>query len=268
MPKYNITTENAKLHITKGNSKIGKTIYSFSTLPGNKEHLLYVNGELLTDVPGTCTNLCEGCFGACYAVNSAKLHHNAVIRAWAENTLLLRNKPKDLFKEIDALINRKNMRYLKTGNLEKRGITTWRWNVSGEIQNVSELKLMNDLAKKHPEVQFGIYTKNFIALAKLLDEIRDTEPNFCVNISQWHHVADWFLSKYPGKCNVFEYDDSNLKHHELLEDDVKRLAEVKHCPAVTKQGHHAKNAKGEDITCDQCKRCYNKRGWETAVYSH
>ena len=101
MPKYSITLENAKLHISKGNSKIGKTIYNFSTLPGNQHYMLYVKGELLTDVPGTCTNLCAGCFGACYAVNSVKLHHNCTVRAWAENTLLLRNKPKELFNEID-----------------------------------------------------------------------------------------------------------------------------------------------------------------------
>lgn len=268
MPKYNITIENAKLHITKGNTKIGKTIYSFSTLPGNKEHLLYAKGELLTDIPGTCTNLCKGCFGACYAVNSAKLHHNAVIKAWAENTLLLRNKPMETFKMIDEYITKKNIKYYKTQDMGNRGITTWRWNVSGEIQNVTELLLMNDLARKHPEVQFGIYTKNFFALSRLLDKIGDTESNFCVNVSQWHHVADWFLEKYPGKCNVFEYDDSNLKHHDLSEEDVKRLSEIKHCLAVTKQGRHAKNAAGEDITCDHCKRCYTKRGWTTAVYSH
>ena len=76
MALYNIKLADAKLHITKGNSKIGKTIYSFSTLPGNKEHLIYAKGILLTDVPGTCSQLCEGCFGACYAVNSARLHHN------------------------------------------------------------------------------------------------------------------------------------------------------------------------------------------------
>lgn len=268
MPKYSITLENAKLHISKGNSKIGKTIYNFSTLPGNQHYMLYVKGELLTDVPGTCTNLCAGCFGACYAVNSVKLHHNCTVRAWAENTLLLRNKPKELFNEIDALITKKNAKYSKTQNLDDRGVTTWRWNVSGEIQNVSELKLMNWLAKRHSEVQFGIYTKNFLALELLLKEIGDTEPNFCVNVSQWHHVADWFLKKYPGKVNVFEYDDSNLKHHDLSEEDVRRLSEIKHCPAVTKQGHHAKDANGEDITCDKCKRCYTKRGWTTAVYSH
>ena len=50
MAKYQI--KKARLHISKGNTKIGKGIYSFSTLPGNKKHMIYANGELLTDVPG------------------------------------------------------------------------------------------------------------------------------------------------------------------------------------------------------------------------
>lgn len=268
MAKYQINKETAKLHVTKGNSKIGKTIYSFSTLPGNKEHMLYAKGELLTDIPGTCTTLCDGCFGACYAVNSAKLHHNAVIRAWAENTILLREDPKGLFQQISDMITQKNAKYYETKGVAPRGITTWRWNVSGEIQTYSELILMNDLAKRHPEVMFSIYTKNFVALAKLLDTLGETEPNFVINISQWHHVADEIIAKYPGKCNVFEYDDSNLKHHGLPEEDVSRLSKITHCPAVTKQGHHAKTPNGEDITCDKCKRCYRKTGQTTAVWSH
>ena len=268
MALYVIKLEDAKLHVTKGNSKIGKTIYNFSTLPGNTEHLLYAHGILLTDVPGTCTNLCEGCFGACYAVNSAKLHHNAVIKAWAENTLLLRHNAAQLFGEIDQLITDKNAKYQKTKDPKDLKITLWRWNVSGEIEDVTQLVLMNTLAKAHPEVKFGIYTKNFDALARFLDVVGESEPNFCINVSQWHHVADEFLKKYAGKCNVFEYDDSNLKHHDLSEEDVERLSKIPHCPAVTKAGHHAKLPNGDDITCDHCKNCYTKTGRTVAVYSH
>ena len=268
MALYVIKLEDAKLHVTKGNSKIGKTIYNFSTLPGNSEHLLYAKGVLLTDIPGTCTNLCDGCFGACYAVNSARLHHNAVIKAWGENTLLLRYKTDVLFDQINALINEKNKKYYETKDPKDLKVTLWRWNVSGEIQSVNELALMNALAKKHPEVMFGIYTKNFEALGTLLDLLGDTEPNFVVNISQWHHVADEVIKKYAGKCNVFEYDDSNLKNHDLSPEDVERLSHITHCPAVTKEGHHAKLPNGEDITCDHCKRCYTKTGRITAVYSH
>lgn len=263
MALYNIKIEDAQLHITKGNSKIGKTIYSFSTLPGNAEHLIYAKGILLTDVAGTCTHLCEGCFGACYAVNSARLHHNAVIKAWAENTLLLRHNPKALFKQIDAYISVRNRKGCKNPK-----ITTWRWNVSGEIQDAKELEMMNDLARKHREVNFGIYTKNFEAVSKFFRRHKDTAPNFVINISQWHHVADKILKKLNGKVNVFEYDDSNLKHNDLSIEDKERLSQMLHCRAVTATGKHATLPNGDPITCDLCKRCYTKTGNHTAVYAH
>ena len=92
-PKYIINHKNAKLHVSKGNSKIGKGVYNFSTLPGNEKNLLKLKtGTLLTDIPGTCSKHCSTCFSdGCYAVKSACLHSNVVIKAWAENTLLLRS---------------------------------------------------------------------------------------------------------------------------------------------------------------------------------
>ena len=41
-PKYHVDQAKAHLHLSRGNSKIGKGIWSFSTLPGNAEHMLYL----------------------------------------------------------------------------------------------------------------------------------------------------------------------------------------------------------------------------------
>lgn len=266
-PLYVVKASEAKLHITKGNSKVGKGIYTFSTLPGNEDNLLTINGTtLLTNIPGTCSKHCAGCFnGGCYAVNSAKLHHNAVVKAWAENTLLLRMGK--LFAEIDAFITAKNKKYEKTHNTEDAVVKTFRINVSGEIQSCSELESWDDLAAKHPEVTFGVYTKNYEALSEFIDKRGDSQSNFVINVSQWHGVADDFLRKYTG-VNVFEYDDSNRKNNELSEADKARLKNIQHCPAVTAEGKHAKTASGADITCDRCGRCYRKTGSITAVYAH
>lgn len=272
-PKYEVTTKDAKLSVVKGNSKIGKGIYAFSTLPGDEEHMLTItkDGEkiLLTSIPGTCSGNCDACFNnGCYAVNSAKLHHNAVIKAWAGNTLLLRSGK--LFDELEAYIQKKNKKYYESGDPDKIEIRTFRINVSGEVQDAAELRAWNELAKKHPEITFGIYTKNYDAVEQFIESepTHDTAANFVINISQWHGVADNFLAKYPGKFNVFEYDDSNLKHNELSEEDKARLAATPKCPAVDINGHHAKRPDGSDITCDMCKRCYRKTGKITAVYSH
>ena len=256
IPKYLIT--DAILHIAKGNSKIGKTIYAFSTLPGNEEHMLRAKGELLTSIPGTCTKHCEACFNNCYAVNSVRLHHNACIKAWGENTLLLRSG--NLEQALDE--------YISAQNKKKTKITLFRINVSGEIRDEKDLEIWDNVARKHPEVQFGIYTKNFEALDKFMETHGDSAPNFVINISQWHGVADEIIAKYKGKLNVFEYDDSNLKNNTFSEEDKERLKSVPKCPAVTKQGHHATSKDGTAITCDMCKRCYTKTGKATAVYAH
>lgn len=256
MAKYQIAA--GKLHITKGNSKIGKGIYSFSTLPGNEKHLVYANGELLTDIPGTCTKHCETCYNACYAFNSARLHHNAVIPAWAENTLLLRSGK--LEKAMDE--------YLTSQNKKKTKVEIMRIHVSGEFRSKEDIEMWDRIAQKHPETQFGVYTKNYEAVDAFMQEHGDTEPNFVINISQWHGVADEFLAKYPGKFNIFTYDDTNLKTCGLSEEERKRLSTLRRCPAVDEKGHHKKDAKGEPITCDRCTYCYKKSGKETAVYAH
>ena len=148
MAKYNTTLETATLHISKGNSKIGKGIYAFSTLPGNETHPIIVNGEVMTDITGTCSHHCDSCFNSCYAVKSAKLHHNAVIPAWSDNTLLLRSGR--LFDLLKAYINVKQK--------SKSPIEIFRVNVSGEIIDEKDLAMWNELAILHPEIKFGVYT--------------------------------------------------------------------------------------------------------------
>ena len=256
-PKYIITE--ARLHVAHGNSKIGNGIYAFSTLPGNEEYLLYAKGELLTNIPGTCSKHCKECFNnGCYACNSAKQYHNTVIPAWAENTLLLRSGKlkEELIKFFDQKAKTKNP------------VKIFRINVSGEIVSMEDLEMWNELAILYPQIKFGVYTKNFEALDEFMQKHKSTADNLCVNISQWHGCANSIIEKYSGHFNVFEYDDSNLKNNTLSEADKERLLKITHCPAVTSSGHHAKDKDGNDITCDKCGRCYRKTGKTTAVYAH
>lgn len=259
---YKAVDRTPVLHISEtGNSKIGRGIASFSTLPGDAAHMLYTkDGRLVTDEPGTCSENCDTCFKRCYAVNSAHRYHNTCIPAWLDNTLLLRRGK--LFKALDDYLTKKNAK-------KKVPITTFRINVSGEIQTPEEFREWNALAKKHPETMFAVYTKNYDALEIFLKEVGgESEPNFVINVSQWHGVADEFIRRNPTGYNIFEYDDSNKKSCELSEADKARLAKECHCPAVTREGKHAKTPAGEPITCDHCKRCYTKTGKVTAVWSH
>lgn len=274
-PKYKINPDHASLHVSQGNTKIGKEIWSFSTLPGNQEHMLTLSdGTLLTDVPGTCSKFCDGCFnGGCYAVRDAKLHNNATIPAWGENTILLRSGR--LWDELETFLT------LKNGKAEKiladahaagmdpdaalreaqkaARVKIFRIHVSGELEDVAQLRRWNLLALAHPEIRFGIYTKNYDALAEFLDEGADFAPNLVVNVSEWHGVAKPFLEKYSwAKLNVFVYDDH-------ADPEVEALP---HCPAVTREGHHALDASGNPIQCSVCRRCYTKTGRMTAVHAH
>ncbi len=272
-PKYVITESEAVLHISKGNSKMGKGVYSFSTLPGNADHMLILKHSiLLTNIPGTCSKYCNNCAkdGACYAWRDAKLHNNVTIRAWGENTLLLR--AGTVFEMIDDYLTEKNKRYKTSGGIKPAVVKTFRINVSGEIETVEELIGWNEIAKKHPEIQFGLYTKNYDALDSFIGVEGNSADNFVINVSQWHGCADDFLKKYPDKFNVFEYDDSKKKNAGgLSEAEIERLLKIPHCPAVNAKGKHAKDANGKDITCDHCKLCYSKRKGKAktiAVYAH
>jgi hypothetical protein len=148
-------------------------------------------------------------------------------------------------------------------------VKIFRIHVSGELEDVAQLRRWNLLALAHPEIRFGIYTKNYDALAEFLDSGERLVDNFVVNVSEWHGVAKEFLDAHPDcGLNVFEYDDSLQKDCGLDEAEKARLAKVPHCPAVTKEGHHATLADGSPITCDRCGRCYRKTGQRTAVYAH
>lgn len=255
-----------RLVITKGNSKLGKGIYTFSTLPGNASHLLCHKGSdvPLTTTPGTCGKHCETCFAhGCYAVNCALRYSAQVIPAWEANTLLLRSGK--LFDQIDAFITKKNSKKVQ--------VRIFRINVSGEIENVHQLCGWDNLARKHPETTFSLYTKNYEVLEQFLETRKKPAANLVINVSQWHGVADPFLRKHPpapDKFNVFEYDDSLLKRNFCATPPLERarLAALYHCPAVTPGGQHASTAGGKPITCDQCQRCYKKTGKTTAVYAH
>lgn len=148
-----VPTEKLKLSIVKGNSKLGKGIYAYSTLPGDAKHLLRTaTGDLLCDVPGTCTGNCEACFSrGCYAVNAAHRYPNTVIPAWAQNTELLRRDPEGTFDRINAFI-------------KKRNVKVFRINVSGELRSKEDLARWDDLARKNPGVRFCLYTKNYRAV--------------------------------------------------------------------------------------------------------
>ena len=223
--------EDSHIHVTDGNTKIGK-ILNISTLPTGgllkrKDWLIYTN------VKGTCGGCCENCERDCYAVNFCRRHNNSVIPSYAENTLMLREKPDQYFAELKDI-------------LLKNEEAALRVHVSGEFDSFDHMKRHMDLGREVDNIQY-FYTKRYAWLEKL-DNAGLIPENVRPTVSIWHNNY-----ANPNKFHEFIYDDGT-------DPEVAKLV---HCPAVDKNGHST------GVTCEECRRCINaKRGTKTAVYAH
>lgn len=265
--------EKTRINLSCGNNKIGHML-NWSTLPGNDEHKLIAKGRRITDIEGTCSKNCNGCFKNCYARRSILQHHNRVAEPWTKNTLMIRYRMEECFKQIDEAIREKNSKYYITGNISDLKYKFFRINVSGEIQSLEELEAWNMLAREHPEINFGVYSKNSKVLLAFFAKHGQTADNFCINVSEWHGVmADTIeqLKAMGAVFNVFEYDDSILASSALSAEEKKAQAAKPHCPAVgaTQENKHPINpATGAAWKCTECGACYRKNGSRRCVYSH
>lgn len=140
--------DNGQLHISisQKNGKLGN-IPQFNTLPGD-EPLSLSNGKVLTSIKGTCGGHCEGCKSACYAIRSAIYHHNSVVPAWGRNTVILRNEPEKVKREIKEFCNKNIVKY-------------FRFHTAGELESIDQLKLYCEICNENNDVIFYIYTKRF-----------------------------------------------------------------------------------------------------------
>lgn len=234
---YNINyNEEMVVSLVKGNSKLGKKVFAFNLMPGDKPISTKDKGEL-TNVWGTCVGCCDGCQNHCYAVRDTRRHHNKVIPSVGKNTVIMRHDMDKGFKQIkEALIKNK--------------AKVLRLHSSGEIMNYDYLLHMVKLAVEMPDVLFYFYTKRFAFMEQYLKECGALPENLVCNISEWKGNTEGY--QLDG-LNKFVYDDGT---------DPK-VAKLAHCPAVDKQG------KKTGVTCSQCQRCFSgNKGIVTAVYDH
>ena len=234
---YQINYEPAmRISLAKGNSKLGKGVYAFNLMPGNKPISTKDKGQL-TNVVGTCGGCCDGCEKYCYAVKDTRRYHNTVIPSVGKNTVIMRHDMDNGFKQVKDELMKKKVKVL-------------RWHSSGEIMTYNYLLHMVKMAVEFPSVQFYFYTKRFGFVEKYLNEYGDFPENLTCNISEWKGNTDGYNLK---GLNRFVYDDGTDPSMESLE----------HCPAVDKNGQ--KTGK----TCDSCGICFSgNQGIITAVYDH
>lgn len=239
VPVYSIKNDcDLHIRISKGNRKLG-TLPGFNTLAGD-EPLTLADGRVLTDIKGTCGGLCSLCKHNCYAIRFTKQHHNAVIPAYAINTLILRNEPEKLRTEINAYLQKHPTKY-------------FRFHTSGELESIEQLRLYADICNDNPETIFYIYTKAFDLLQAWFAELDcksvGVPENLVINLSAWKdNLVGYMSNAHFQECNIFEYDECHT-------------STFAHCPAIDKTGHET------GVTCSMCRRCMRK-GSHTAVYPH
>lgn len=127
-------------------------------------------------------------------------------------------------------------------------VELFRINVSGEVENPTQLLTWFSVAIACPDTKFYMYTKNTAVLEKTLEYAGNIPANLAINISQWDNTVE---NKFG--LQEFIYDDGS----------DKSLENVFHCPAVGKGGEST------GVKCSQCRRCTRRcDGQKTAVYAH
>lgn len=116
-----------KLCVSNGNSKIGR-IKNISVAP------------ILS-----CAGICKTCMHHCYDIK-AVLQYRNVSKARARNFVLLRDNPMEFYIQARKAIAK-----------QRKGL--FRWNVGGELYNLTYLQIIVKLAREFPETRFLLFTK-------------------------------------------------------------------------------------------------------------
>ena len=149
-----MTPEKAKLHISKGNRKIGM-VHNFSVAPVI-----------------TCAN-CSGCKDFCYDIK-AVIQYKNVLKARAENTALMLEDMAGTFEKIADYIRRRQVHKY------------FRWHVAGDIINYEYFCHMVDIARMFPEWTFWTYTKAYHIVNLWLYQNGRLPENLTVMFSVWN----------------------------------------------------------------------------------
>lgn len=232
-----------------GNTKLGKTMGTFSKLKGDKD---YYVPELDVIVKGSCGRFCKGCEKACYVEKSYVRHTNretgecSVILGHAINTLAFYNDIDKAFIDMHEQLNRKRKKFVYV-----------RIDQSGELISAYEYEKWSWLSEQHPETIFYVYSKAFEYMTDYL-LAGNVPKNLVTLFSVWHEsgIQEYKAVAHLVNVKAFVYMDKNkdpengwgLEEYKAHGLDVQTM-----CAA-----YDLKGKMNHDITCDKCKKCMNK----------
>lgn len=138
--------------LVNGNGKLGRGVWTWSTLPTNKEFTIAdKDGSVLT-ATGTCPCTCPGCYATagCYCFNSTKL-------SLARKTILSRFYMDFVKRAIIAQIKADRIRLLRI-------------HCAGDFFSMEYIEMWKEIVNACPDCVFWSYTKN-PAAGKAFDNV-------------------------------------------------------------------------------------------------
>jgi hypothetical protein len=215
-----------------GNIKLGDNplFGSWSTMKGGDDEIRYVK-KYGGSCSGTCGDCAKYCTKSCYVNHSYR--YGSVIQRHAINTVYIKENLKKTFEILHDQLERKKQKF-----------EIVRINQSGELTGFAELKAWIDLARKHPETKFYVYTKNYKAVQRVVSEGINVPDTFTILISIWHDqgVKEFEQLKHLPYIKAFVYDDGELK-----------IPIQTYCKAYDDKGKL-----DHSISCEKCKKCFNR----------
>lgn len=250
------------------NVKLGD-MGSWAELPGDCDYYI---PELKMNIKGTCGEFCKGCYNknnprgsACYvfkalmkytkrnedgSIGDILKNECSVKLGHAYRTIAMTMYRDELLLSLDKQLTRK-----------KKKFKIVRINESGEFTCYEDLEMWSELARRHPETIFYVYTKNYAAVRKAL--INAIVPNnFFINISIWHQVGirEYLEMKDHPQIRAFVLvDDVWTKERYLMEG----LEITSMCGAYKEDGKLDHN-----VTCDKCRKCFGHTSKCTGCNEH
>lgn len=265
-----------KAKIKKGtvedNIKLG-SMGSWAELAGNCDYVIPELGYIT--VHGTCGEYCKGCFNSenpreseCYVFKSYMKYTKrneddtvgdilknecSVKLGHAYRTLAMTLFREDLLLSLDKqLVNNKR---------SKNPMKVIRGNESGELTCYEDLEFWCELLRRHPEVTFYIYTKNYKAVRKAI-AMNIIPENVFINISIWHKygIKQYLEFSHHPQIKAFAVVDDEWTIDKYNRNGL--IIEVM-CGAYDEKGKMNHN-----VTCDKCKICFNPRIKVCGCYKH
>lgn len=128
------------LLLKEGNSKTGKHVYTWSTLPTNETFNVSIDGTAYA-IKGTCPCHCKGCYAT-----SGRYNCDNVIQSMGINTYLIRNYPDFVTAALIAQIQAEKLEMVRI-------------DASGDIEN-GMINVFRNVVTACTDTKFWTYTKN------------------------------------------------------------------------------------------------------------